>query len=80
MNLSTAPVLHPTDVFQKPQATAEDQDFRGHQREGGADSNLDSIDCHALAAVAETKGSLRLVAIQSVGSAAPAVVCLSGVV
>src|SRR6185295_17685923 len=65
------------DLFQKSEATAEDQDFCGHQREGGADADLDSIDCHAAAALAPTESALRLVLVQSAGSPAATIVCLS---
>ena len=76
MNLSTAPVLHPTTVLQGAEADAEGQDFRGDQRQCGEDAGLDGADRDAGAQVSAVEIEVLLVAVESGRAAAAATVLL----
>src|SRR5260370_35411074 len=77
INLSTAPVLHPTVVFQGAEADAEDQDVCGDQRQRGPDPGVDGANRHAGAEVSAAEIDVLLVAVESGRAAAAATVLLS---
>jgi len=64
-------------VLQGAAAVAVPEDLRGHQRQRGDDSDLDSIDCHAGGQVPATAQHLRLELVQSDRFTASPAVCLS---
>src|SRR2546425_13122057 len=76
MNLSTAPVLHPTVVFQGAETDAEDQDVCGDQRQRGPDPGVDGADRHAGAEVSAVEIDVLLVVVKSGRAAAATTVLL----
>jgi hypothetical protein len=71
-NLSRS--LADRDFFQGAQTVLAGQDLRGHQRQCFKDADLDRPDRHVDFEILEAEINLRLVALQSGGLTAPAVV------
>src|SRR5271167_2900385 len=70
----TAPVPYPTVVFQSPETVAADQDLRGHFGQCLEDTSLGGVDRHVADQVPATEGDVWLVAVESGGPIAAAVV------
>ena len=62
------------NLLQKSEAVDEDQNFRGNQRKGGPDADLDRADRDVAAAMVTAACALQLVAFQLGGAVAPTVV------
>jgi hypothetical protein len=72
----TAPVPYPTAVFQGVETVASGEDLRRHLGQCAEDATLGGVDCHVADQVSATQSYLWLVAVESGGPLAAAVVRL----